>query len=110
MALDYDVISQLDWDAVPAKQPKPPSEWEPILDDLENGKIVRLPLIDERDRRGKRLALGRRAAGRGFKVEMRTTESHLLARRSDTPYSAPEPRTAGTRRARTRRQTPGDTP
>jgi hypothetical protein len=104
MALQYDVIGRDDWDAVPAKQPKPPSEWEPILDLIEHGQIVRLPLVEEKDKRGKRLALGRRAALRGFKVEMRTTESHLLARRADLPVPPSEPQPVETRRGRARKQ------
>src|SRR5690242_17119716 len=100
VALDYEVISQEDWEAIPAKAPKPPSEWEPVLDDLDQGKTVRIPFREEKDRRGMRLALGRRAAGRGYKVEMKATDSHLLARRSDMPYTLPEPTTTPKQRGR----------
>jgi hypothetical protein len=91
MTLDYEVISDEDFAAVPAKPAKEPSEWEPVLDLLEQGKSVRIPFKEEKDRRGKRLALGRRAAGRGFKVEMRATDTYMVARRSDQLYVPPQP-------------------
>jgi hypothetical protein len=91
VTFEYEVISDEEFASVPAKPAQQPSEWEPVLDLLEQGKSVRIPFKEEKDRRGRRLALGRRAAGRGFKVEMRATETYMVARRSDQPYVPPEP-------------------
>ncbi len=90
--MNYEIISDDQWQAIPAKAPKPPSEWEPVLDQLEAGKAIRVAVDDEAKARGMRLALGRRAIGRGFKVEMRYSDGAIAARRSDMPYSPPEPK------------------
>jgi hypothetical protein len=77
---------------------------------LEQGKVVRLPLGDESELRGLRLALGRRAAGRGFKVETRTDGKTLVVRKSEQPLTPkaqaqPAPASTGNRkRGRPRRQ------
>ncbi len=70
--------------------------------------MIRLPLGDETELRGLRLALGRRAAGRGFKVETRTDGQTLVVRKSDQPLpdkAQPtfEPK-HGRKRGRKRRQ------
>ncbi len=58
--VDYSVITEEEWDALaPVKQP---DTWDQLLDELEQGRIVRLPVADEKALRGTRLTLGRRAA------------------------------------------------
>ncbi|HEY8476193.1 MAG TPA: hypothetical protein VIN09_04935 [Chloroflexota bacterium] len=84
--LEWDVMSEEEWQAMPSKPPKPPDEWDHLLDELEAGRVIRLRVTDERDLRGKRLALGRRAARRGFRVELRYAGDILAARRSPEPY------------------------
>jgi hypothetical protein len=96
--VDFEVISDEAWNAIPAKPAKAPSEWEPVLDELEKGKAVRIAVQEESKQRGMRLALGRRAIGRGFKVEMRYAEGAIAARRSDMPYTPPEPKPRAPRR------------
>jgi hypothetical protein len=66
----------------PRTQQKPPDpEWEELIAELEAGHDVRLPFADEKEMRGLRLSLGRRAARRGFKVELRYGNGFLVARR-----------------------------
>ena len=61
--------------------------WNDLLTRLDQGKVIRLPLGEESGMRGLRLALGRRAAGRGFKVETRTDGQTLVVRKSDQPLT-----------------------
>ena len=66
------------------------------------GKVVEIPYTDMQDRRGKRLALGRRASGKGFKVDIRYDEERqtIAARKSAEPLPPREkkPPTNGRRR------------
>ncbi len=65
-----------------------------MLTKLDQGSVIRLPLGEESGVRGLRLALGRRAAGWGFKVETRTDGQTLVVRKSDqpmTPKAQPAP-------------------
>src|SRR5215212_1737126 len=84
--VDASVFDQYPRPLGPGKKIDP--KWEELLSGLEQGKVVRLPLGDESELRGLRLALGRRAAGRGFKVETRTDGQSLVARKSDQPLTA----------------------
>jgi hypothetical protein len=62
--------------------------WDDLLTRLERGKVVRLPYSDESQLRGLRLAVGRRAAGRGFKVETRHDGQSIVIRRRDQATTA----------------------
>ena len=71
-------------------QPVPPGKkidpaWEELLSKIEQGGVIRLPFGDASELRGLRLALGRRAAGRGFKVQTRNDGQTLVVRRSEEP-------------------------
>ncbi len=81
------VFDQYPRPAAPGKKIDP--AWEELLTKIDQGSVVRLPLGDEAELRGLRLALGRRAAGRGFKVETRTDGQTLVVRKSDRPLSEP---------------------
>src|SRR5215211_8840930 len=86
-------------------EPKPPVKedpvWMSLLDRVENGGIVRIP-AGETAVRGLRLAMGRRAAKRGFKVTLRYGEGFLAVRRSDEPVQEKQsaPPANGRRRKR----------
>ncbi len=64
--------------AAPGKKADP--QWEELLTKLDQGSVIRLPLGDETELRGLRLALGRRTAGRGFRVETRNDGRTLVIR------------------------------
>jgi len=57
------------------------SEWDPIMATLEAGGVVNLPFADEADKKKKRLSVGRRAAIRGFEVEIRFNVVGMAIRR-----------------------------
>src|SRR3712207_1967670 len=69
--------------AAPGKKVDP--QWEELLSKLDQGSVIRLPLADETELRGLRLALGRRAAGKGFRVETRNDGQTLVVRKCDQP-------------------------
>jgi hypothetical protein len=91
MPVKWETITERDCEALPEATPPRPADpdWEAVLDALEAGQHVRLPYEEGQNRRGLALAVGRRAAGRGFKVELRHGEDFLAARKSGEV--APEP-------------------
>jgi hypothetical protein len=97
--VEYTVIPEDEWNQIQVAQKKP-DEWEPLLADLSQGKIVSLPYTDGKDRRRIRMSITRRAMSWGFKTEVRYTETQLAVRRSDTPSP---PVQAQPQRARRRR-------
>ena len=100
--VQYDVINERDWEQMPAPQAaKPPSEWEPVLDELEQGRIISLHFHDPKDGRSKYMAIARRAAGRGFKTQMRYAANTMAIKKSEEPYTRPpaKPRQPRQRRA-----------
>lgn len=104
--LDWDVVSTEEFEKLPPRQPqrRTSPEWDSVLDELMSGKPVRLRYADEKDLRGKRLSLGRRAAQRGITVEIRYGEGFLIVRKSGErgePNQAASPPTNGRRRRRT---------
>ena len=106
--VDASVFDEYPQPVAPGKTIDP--QWEELLTKLDQGSVIRLPLGDGSDLRGLRLALGRRAAGRGFRVETRTDGQTLVVRKSDQPLtskaqaqSAPAP-TNGRKRGRSRKQ------
>jgi hypothetical protein len=111
MPVQWKSISQKQFDALPEN--RPPSqvdpEWEELLTALDQGKVVEIPYTDERDRRGKRLAVGRRAAGKGFKVTIRYDGANnaIAVKKSDEPLPPREGKTSTN--GRRRRRTPDET-
>ncbi len=84
--VEASVFDEYPQPAAPGKKADP--QWEELLSKLDQGSVIRLPLGDETELRGLRLALGRRAAGRGFKVETRTDGQTLVVRKSDKPLTS----------------------
>ena len=82
-------ITAEEWEQFPARPAKAPDQWAPIMDAIEQGEVYALPYSDDKDLRGKRIGLGRRAAQRGFKLEIRSKDNTMAVRRSDTPHTPP---------------------
>lgn len=78
------------FNAVPVRKPnqKVDPEWEALLTDLEQGQVVELLYDDIAERNSLARSLGRRAAGRKFRVELRypTDEQVIVVRKSDEPF------------------------
>lgn len=104
MVIEHDVMPESEWDKYPAKPQKPiDTRYDSILDDLASGKIVRVTTETDGERRGLRLALGRRAKQRGFSIETRVLGDTLAIRKSgDAPTQEAEE--SPTPRPRSRRK------
>ena len=105
--LEWKKITKDEWEQFPTKAPTAPDRWAPILDILESGEIVSLPYSDDKQLRGMRVALGRRAKQRGLTLEVRTHDHTLAARkvastgRPVAPDTMPAPRGRRGRRSAT---------
>lgn len=82
MATEY--LSEEAFMALPENKPaqKTDAFWDPIIAALGDGKIVKIQFQDEKEKRGRRLALGRRSKRAGFTVEIRYGDGFLAARRA----------------------------
>lgn len=81
MAVEF--LSDEAFSALPENKPAPKTDefWDPVIGALGEGKIVKLQFSDEKEKRGRRLALGRRSKRAGFSVEIRYGDGFLAARR-----------------------------
>jgi hypothetical protein len=82
MAVEF--LTDEAFSALPENKPAPKTDefWDPVIAALGEGKIVKLQFSDEKEKRGRRLALGRRSKRAGFSVEIRYGDGFLAARRS----------------------------
>ena len=80
----WEIAEKGEFDRLPPRTTQRPGdpEWEDIITTLEAGDDVRLPYGDEKEMRGLRLSVGRRANRRGFRVELRYGDGFLIACRS----------------------------
>lgn len=85
VAIKWETIDSNAFDALPNPKPAPKNdpEWEEIITALESGQVVKIPYADEKELRGKRLSVGRRAIKRGFRVELRYGEGFIAARKRE---------------------------
>jgi hypothetical protein len=100
--IDYEVVDAAAFEELPeTKRPTQAGEaWEPILHALADGHYVRIPVSNDRDRKGKRLTLARRARDRGFSVEMRYADDYIVARKDTVLTDEEKVRKLRTRRPR----------
>lgn len=110
MPVQWEEISEQEFAQLPEPTqpgPKVDHEWEELLSRLDQGGTVRIPITDEKSKKGTRLSLGRRAARRGFKVSIRYGEGFMAARKSDealTPKAAADRQTDKPKPANGRRK------
>jgi hypothetical protein len=89
MPIEHKKISQADFAKFPVPSPKKTtSDWDLVLDELENGDVISIPVESDKQLRGFRIGMARRAASREMKLEFRATETALAVRKSDQPYVA----------------------
>jgi hypothetical protein len=82
--LQYEYLSDDEWEqSAPAKKAKP-SPWDSLLTELEQGKILKLPLEDEKEKRGYRIGIARRARLHSYKVEFREVAGGLALKKGKT--------------------------
>lgn len=80
--MEWSEITVEEFEALPETTKAPTaSEWDPIMAKLADGGVVNLPFVDDADKKKKRLSVGRRAAIRGFEVEIRYNDGTMAIRR-----------------------------
>ena len=77
--LQYKELSESAWEELAPKKKAKASPWDGLLDQIEEGKILLVPLTDEGEKRSYRIGIARRARSRGYKVEFRDTADGGLA-------------------------------
>jgi hypothetical protein len=80
MSLQYEVTDKAAHEALPKRTSttKDP-EWENIMNELMAGNVVQIKYTDDKERGTLARSIGRRAAHRGFKVDLRHGEGYLSA-------------------------------
>lgn len=82
--IQFKTVDTSKWEQLaPAKPAKAADKYTPILDALESGEIIQIETTDNKEAKGVRIALGRKASARGFKTEYRSEGNTLYARKSD---------------------------
>lgn len=85
--LEFEVVDESVWQSLAPTTKRKSTKWDAILQQLEEGKIIRIPL-DEKEKRSYRIGIGRTATSRGYKVEFRDGEGVLVMRKTDLPTAA----------------------
>lgn len=88
--MSWQEISDRDWDLIPGKAAKETDEIDQMLDQVEQGKIIRYTVKGDKDAVSKRLSFGRRAKRRGFTIEIRAHGGQLAVRKTGGITAQPE--------------------
>lgn len=95
----YEEIDVEYWEQhAPPKKPGKSTKWDDALTQVEAGKMVRIEIDNENEKKGARIGISRRARSRDFKVDIREDSTDgqiwLLIRRSPetTREKATKPR------------------
>ena len=64
-----------------------PSRWDPILNELEKGEVISIPVESEDQVKGYRIGIARRAALRESETGFRSTDTMIaVSKKSEEPY------------------------
>jgi hypothetical protein len=87
MALRFEVVDESEHEALPRRAASETDrEWGRVMGELMAGRAVRIQADDDAERRGLARSVGRRAAHRGFKVDIRHGDGFLSVRKvGDVP-------------------------
>jgi hypothetical protein len=79
-AVKWQSVSEQEWDSIPvAPKKSKESPWDDLLQAVIDGEIVSLPIDNEKDLRGIRIALARRGnSGFGVKLAFRYDEGRKM--------------------------------
>ena len=82
--IQFKVADKTKWEQLaPTTPTKPADKYAPLLDALEAGEIIQIETADDKEAKGLRITLGRKARARGFSTEYRAEGNVLYARKSD---------------------------
>jgi hypothetical protein len=77
-------VSEADWDAIkPERKKQAASQWDEVIDALVDGNVVSIQIEDEKDVKGARIGIARRASSaHGVKLSFRydVTNHRLVVR------------------------------
>src|SRR5260370_11016318 len=85
-------VSESDWDAIkPEPKKQAPSQWDEVIDALVDGNVVSIQIEDEKDVKGARIGIARRAnSAHGVKLSFRyDAENHRLVMRLSERQETP---------------------
>ncbi len=87
MPLQYEIVGSAEHDALPRrKRSAADPDWDRVMSALADGEAVRIRFADEKERRTLARSVGRRAAHRSFKVDIRHGDGFLSVRKvADLP-------------------------
>lgn len=87
--IEFVTVSPAEWEEIPAPTPpKAPDRFEQLLISVGKGNIVKLEVQEEKDLRGTRIAIARKARNSGFIAEFRNLGTTLYIKRSERPLEA----------------------
>lgn len=82
MSLEWETVDRSAHEQLPKKTTVKSPEWEDILNELQHtNNAVRLKYTDQKERGALARSVGRRAAHRGFKVDIRQGENFISVSR-----------------------------
>lgn len=84
MSIPFERMSREEWEAIPVPaKAQPASRWDAALDELESTEEpIWIAVTDEKQARGYRIGLARRAASRNMKLEFRLHDGRLAVHKS----------------------------
>ena len=84
--VEWSEVSQEEFEQHPTgKRSAKDVAWDQLLQALASGKAIKVPVSPDEDKRSLKLSLGRRAANRGIKLDVREGQGYLLVRRQKAP-------------------------
>ena len=79
-------VSAEEWENIPApKPPKAKDRYEQLLASVGEGKIARVDVKEEKELKGTRIAIARKARNAGFIAEFKNLGNALYVKRSEKP-------------------------
>lgn len=92
MPLQYEIVGSAEHDALPRrKRSAADPDWDRVMGALADGEAVRIRCADESERRTMARSVGRRAAHRQFRVDIRHGDGFLSVRKAaDIPGNPPD--------------------
>ncbi len=75
-----------EWEsAAPPTPPKPKDKFENVLASVREGTIAKVEIKEEKELKGMRIGIARKARNLGFLVEFRNSGNTLFVKRSNKP-------------------------
>lgn len=82
--IEFTTVSPEEWEEIPAPQPsKKKGQYEKLIEAVEQGSIVKLEVPEEKNLKGARITIARRARSLGFIAEFRNAGTTLYVKRSE---------------------------